>query len=120
VLPPGFSPPPHIHHTEDEAFYILTGRLNVFCGDKNWSAESGSFVFLPRGLVHGFSAVGDERVKILQITLPAGFEHFAREMGEPARDFTLPPQAPPDVEKLLGLAAKYGYEILGPSRGEGD
>jgi len=36
-LPAGFSPPPHIHHNEDEAFYILSGRIGAASGPSvNW------------------------------------------------------------------------------------
>ena len=32
VLPLGFAPPLHVHHAEDEAFYVLEGALTFFCG----------------------------------------------------------------------------------------
>ena len=35
-------------------------------------------------------------------------------MGEPANNLTTPPTAPPDMEKLMRLAAKYQIDILGP------
>ena len=41
TLPPGFAPPPHIHHMEDEAFYILEGAVTGFCGDQRWEAAPG-------------------------------------------------------------------------------
>ncbi len=115
--PPGFAPPPHIHHAEDEAFYILDGALTVTCGDHTWRAEPGAFVWLPRGIPHRFSVEGSTPLKGLQITTPAGFEQFMAEVGEPARALTLPPPGTPDVEKLLTVSAKYGYEIVGPPPG---
>ena len=33
VLPPHFATPLHVHHAEDEAFYILQGEFTFFCGD---------------------------------------------------------------------------------------
>src|SRR5215210_160234 len=48
--PPGFAVPPHIHHTTDEGFYVLEGAMRGSCGDQTWHAESGSFVWLPRGI----------------------------------------------------------------------
>jgi quercetin dioxygenase-like cupin family protein len=115
LLPPGFGPPPHLHKQEEETFYLLEGELTVFCGDRRWKVAPGSFVFLPRGIVHGFTVEGLMPAKMLQITSPAGFEHFAAEMGEPAKEVVLPPPGPPDVEKLLALAAKYHMQIQGPS-----
>ena len=38
-----------------------------------------------------------------------GFEHFVMEMSEPVL-----PSGPPDMERLMSVAAKYGNEILGP------
>jgi quercetin dioxygenase-like cupin family protein len=114
LMPPGFAPPPHIHQAEDEAFYLLEGGLTVRCGDQTWQAAPGSFVWLPRGIAHGFTVEGAVPARMLQLTSPAGFERFAAEVGEPARAATLPPPAPPDIEKLLAAAARHHIEILGP------
>lgn len=115
---PGFAPPRHVHHAEDEAFYILEGAMTVTCGNRSWEAEPGSFVFLPRGLVHGFTVTGTTPIRGLQLTVPAGFERFINEVGEPAQALTLPPPAAPDIEKLLAAAAKNGIDILGAPPGE--
>jgi mannose-6-phosphate isomerase-like protein (cupin superfamily) len=32
VVPPGGGPPPHIHHREDEAFWVLEGELEITVG----------------------------------------------------------------------------------------
>jgi hypothetical protein len=55
--------------------------------------------------------------------LPAGLEGLVREMGEPARSLSIPPQpeAPPDeaeMERMAAIAARYGAEILGPPPGQ--
>jgi quercetin dioxygenase-like cupin family protein len=114
VLPPGFAPPPHLHHSEDEAFYLLEGSITFTCGDRTFNATPGSFVYLPRGIVHGFTVASAQPARLLQINTPTGLEHFFEEMGEKAQTLTLPPLGPPDVEKLLALSAKYHVEIQGP------
>lgn len=111
---PGSATPRHVHWTEDEAFYVLDGALRGYCGDQEWRAGPGSFVWLPRGVVHGFTNEGDQPVRKLIITAPSGFERFVAEVGEPARARVLPPPAPPDAEKLRAAAARHGQEILGP------
>ncbi|MGE0541466.1 MAG: quercetin 2,3-dioxygenase [Dehalococcoidia bacterium] len=117
TAPPGFAPPLHRHQVEDEAFYILDGTLEVTCGDRRWQATPGAFVFLPRGVVHGFTVTGTVPIRGLQLTVPAGFEQFMAEVGEPAQALTLPPPAAPDVEKLLAAAARHRIDILGPPPG---
>lgn len=87
--------------------------MTVRCGDHTWEARPGTFVFLPRGLVHTFTVT--QPLRGLQITAPARFECFAAEPGRPAQSLTLPPPELPDIERLLAIATKYGYEILGPS-----
>jgi quercetin dioxygenase-like cupin family protein len=112
--PPGFATPHHVHPTEDEAFYVLAGVMRGYCGDQTWRASAGSFVWLPRGMPHGYAVDGDEQLRTLAITLPAGFDCFVREAGEPAQERTLPPPAAPDMDKLLAAAARYGQVVLGP------
>ena len=113
LAPAGFAPPPHIHRAEDEAFYVLEGELTVTCGNRTWSAAPGTFVLLPRDIPHTFAVSEAAPARLLQITSPAQFERFAAEVGEPARERTLPPPAEPDVPKMLRLAAKYHVEPAG-------
>ena len=48
----GDGPPQHIHKTEDEAFYVLEGEINVLLGERTIKAKAGTFVRIPRGTVH--------------------------------------------------------------------
>jgi mannose-6-phosphate isomerase-like protein (cupin superfamily) len=114
LAPAGFAPPPHLHRGEEEAFYVLEGELTVTCGDRTWTAAPGAFVLLPRGIPHTFAVSDAGPAKLLQITAPAQFERFAAEVGEPARQPTLPPPTPLDLPRMLELMAKYGYEPAGP------
>ena len=117
TYPKGTEPPPHIHHEQDETWSILEGAVTITCGDQTWSASGGEYAFLPRGIVHTFKVVGATPLKLEVITSPGGplgFEHFVEEMGEPAQTLTPPPPAPPDMQKLLTLAAKYQIELLLP------
>jgi mannose-6-phosphate isomerase-like protein (cupin superfamily) len=116
LAPAGFGPPLHVHHREDEAFYVLEGALRVVCGDRSFDAGPNSFVLLPRGIPHAF-AVGDEGARLLQITSPAGFEDFARQAGEPAASRTLPTPSAPDIPRLVALAERHGAPIVGPPIG---
>lgn len=110
--PAAFATPPHVHDDEDEAFYVLEGELQVQCGEQSWQVCSGEFVYLPRSVPHAFSVISESGARLLQLTTPAGFEHFAQEAGEAAAAPTLPEPAPPDVGKLLAAAAKYHKRMV--------
>ena len=43
LAPAASGPPLHVHHREDEAFWILEGTLTVRCGDQTFSAGPGSY-----------------------------------------------------------------------------
>ena len=115
-LPPGFATPTHVHHGEDEPFYILKGEVTFRCGEQTLVAGAGAFVFLPRGIAHGFQVTSDTPARLLQFNLPAGVEQFFIEAGESAADGAQP-SGPPDFGKMAALAAKYHMEILGPPPG---
>ncbi|WP_327044826.1 cupin domain-containing protein [Microbispora sp. NBC_01189] len=108
VCPPGFATPRHVHHKDDEAFYVLSGGIEVHCGDEVWHDGPGGFVLLPRALPHAFVNRGDEPLRLLQLTWPGGFEHFAADV---AGAF---PSGPPNPAVLTQIAADHGYEIVGP------
>jgi quercetin dioxygenase-like cupin family protein len=112
--PAGFAPPPHVHRDTDEAFYILDGQFEGFCGDTPWVAGPGTLVFLPRGVPHGFrvSAAGPGRT--LLILAPGGFDRFVVELGEPAQQLVLPDPVPPDPTRVAEVAAAHGIRILPP------
>jgi mannose-6-phosphate isomerase-like protein (cupin superfamily) len=109
-------PPLHVHHNEDEAWYVLDGHLTFFVADEVLEAPSGSFVYAPRGLPHTFT-VDVEPTRVLALVAPAGFEHFVLEVGEPAAA-DVPPRglAIPAPEVLDPFRERYGIEILGPPR----
>jgi len=107
-------PPLHIHHREDEAWYILDGQMTFHVAGQVLTATAGSFVFAPRGIAHTFT-VDVEPTRVLVMATPAGFERFALELGVPAgsesppADLAVPPPA------VLGpIAERYGIEVVGP------
>ena len=52
--PPRFIAPRHLHHDDDEAWYVLEGTLIVRVGDQDILARAGSAVFVPRGAPHTY------------------------------------------------------------------
>jgi mannose-6-phosphate isomerase-like protein (cupin superfamily) len=114
LLPPAFGPPPHIHHKEDEAWYVLEGEVTFTCGDKTLKATPGSFVLAPRDIPHSFMTWADGPARFLQVTGPSQFENFAKEMGSPASELRIPDPGPIDMEKLMAVSQRYDVEWLPP------
>ncbi len=112
--PPGVGAPPHIHHAEDEAFYVLEGEVIFHCGEKTMEAAAGSFMLIPRGSVHSYTVRGTAPGRVLLLFVPGGMEGYFEEMGEPARELALPPRAPSAsiMEKRLAVAPKYHVEVV--------
>ena len=111
----GAGSPLHVHHREDEWFYVLDGELTFWVGGEVVNAPAGSFIYGPRDVPHTF-IVASEQARFLLVTEPAGFDGFFRAASEPAARLEIPPAPtePPDIEGLTALAATYGIEILGP------
>ena len=120
---PGNGPPPHIHHREEEQFYILEGELTFQVGDLTLKASAGDFVYIPRGTIHAFKN-GPRPAKLLSICSPAGIEQFFKEVGEPVEDRSAPP--PPVTQETIALFKavessgwKDHHETLPPPTKEG-
>jgi uncharacterized protein (TIGR02246 family) len=111
TVPPGFASPYHTHHQEDEAFYVLEGEV-AFVLDGKWtSAGPGTYLFGPRGIPHGFQVEGTAPAHMMLLCSPGGFEKFVLELSEPMTDT---PPGPPDMAKLIEVAAKYKIDVHGP------
>jgi len=119
LAPDGYEGVWHVHHREDEGFYILKGQMTFHVGDQTIKAGPGSYLFGPREVPHTYT-VDSGPARLLFLFTPAGMEGFLRESSEPASSLSIPPQpeGPPDpamMEQLGVLANKYGAEILGAS-----
>lgn len=120
LIPVGYETPLHIHHNEDECFYLLEGEAEFVTQGRTIKAAPGAFVFLPRKIAHGFRVIGEKPARMLIWVYPSGFEQFFVTLSEPAQSLTLPPFKPHDMAKIMEQAERFGLEILGPlAMGEG-
>lgn len=112
--PPLAEAPLHVHHREDEAFWILEGDVTFEVGDTIVEAHAGDYAFGPRGVPHRYK-VGASGCRMLFICTPGGFEDLVIAMSEPAVQRTLPPATDeePDVEWMAAIAREFGVELLG-------
>jgi quercetin dioxygenase-like cupin family protein len=71
--------PWHLHSREDEYFYVLEGRIVVWCDGQEFHAGPGAFVFLPRGIPHAWDVESEGKAKLLMMTVPGMLELFLKE-----------------------------------------
>src|SRR5882762_9935951 len=68
--PPRLIAPRHVHHHDDEAWYVLEGILRVQSGENEIEARAGSAVLVPRGTPHTYWNGGPGRLRYLLIMTP--------------------------------------------------
>jgi quercetin dioxygenase-like cupin family protein len=106
--PAGDHTPLHVHHLDDEGFYVLEGEITLWAGDEKHVLRAGESILAPRGVPHTLR-VGDRDARWLVTSTPAGFEAFVRAAGS-----TEPQAALPSPDELTRVASEHGIEILGP------
>lgn len=113
---PGGGPPPHIHHREDETFYVLDGDITIVAGEQTVRAGAGTCVHIPSGTVHTFKNEDEGPGRMLIMYAPAGFEHYFSLAGTPATsdDETAPPFTQAIIDRLQAHAGAFHMEILPP------
>ena len=104
-------PLPHLHRDHEETFYVLEGELTVRVGARRITAPAGSFVVIPRGVVHQPSNPGTEPTRVLLIFSPAGMDRFFEEAAEGRMPLQAVPADPDVKERLDSFTSRYGYEF---------
>lgn len=111
VVPPGSGPPPHTHHREDEAFYVLSGEvvfdLEGASGPQRVGA--GGFVFGARDRRHGFRNAGDKPAHLLVLSAPSvGLDQMFAELD------AITKTGRRDMGEIGAVCAMYGVTIAPP------
>lgn len=117
IVPSGGGPPPHVHSREDESFYLVSGNLELLVGDQTYKAKAGDFIFVPRGTVHTFKNIGEGTAVQLVTFVPAGMEHYFREVCAEVTDRSapVPPATDELIERMIAAGPKYGLEFPKPA-----
>lgn len=115
-VPPQHGPPPHVHHREDEVFYVIEGEFTFTIAGKPVLATAGQTIFGKRDIPHTFKNSGEKPGRLIIIVTPAGLEQFFMEVGVPLDSPQSQPVEPSaaDIERLLAAAPCYGVDILAP------
>jgi mannose-6-phosphate isomerase-like protein (cupin superfamily) len=112
VIPAGSPGPlPHLHRNHEETFCVVEGELTVRVGERKITAPVGSFVVIPRGVIHQPSNPGTEPTRVLLIFSPSGMEHFFEEAAEKRIPLQAVPTDPQVLKRRSTFTEKYGYEF---------
>ncbi len=81
----GGGPSPHFHKTFSESFYVMSGTIGLFNGERWISARPGDFLYVPQNGVHAFRNDADAPASMLILFAPAPpRENYFRELAEVA------------------------------------
>jgi quercetin dioxygenase-like cupin family protein len=98
-------PARHLHHSQDEWFFVAEGEFVIEVGEERRRMHAGDSLLAPRKVPHVWAHVGETRGRMLIVFQPAGqMEAFFREVTQAN---AMPPQDP-------ALWHAHGMELLGP------
>jgi quercetin dioxygenase-like cupin family protein len=98
-------PARHLHHAQDEWFYVLEGEFAFEVGSDKFTLHAGDSLVGPREIPHVWAYTGSATGRILVTFSPAGkMEAFFREVTKA--------NAMPPLDPMLWR--DHGMELLGP------
>lgn len=103
--------PLHVHHENDEGFYVLEGELLLQIGDSQHRLTAGAYAYGPRGVPHGYRNIGNGPARMLVIYTPGNFVAMTEEIAD------LGPLDMDDesaLEQVGPIFESYGIEMVGP------
>lgn len=106
---PNTGPALHLHHIENEFFYVLEGELDVQVGTEIRRLKPGGSAFLPRMVPHTWQPAGGQAVRFLSLAQPAGqLEAYLVDLSK------LLQKGAADAAAIQALFERHGMEIKGP------
>ena len=106
-------PTRHLHHNQDEWWYVIKGEYIVEVGSERFRLQPGDSILGPREVPHVWAFVGDTPGKMLIAFAPANkMEAFFRE-GMKRHDKAYSSSANANDKEFFRA---YGMELLGPTR----
>ena len=109
----GFGPPLHIHRREEEAFYVIEGKVRFRRGDEEFVGGPGTWVWGPRDVPHTFKVESGSARALILVT-PGGFERMFEAGGVPVTESPEPPVHEYDPEHTIAISKQFGFEVVGP------
>lgn len=78
VLPAGETDP-QSPHTEDEVYYVVSGKAKIKVGEEDREVSAGSIVYVAKNVEHRFHSI-EEELKVLVFFAPA--EYSLKDLGD--------------------------------------
>jgi quercetin dioxygenase-like cupin family protein len=104
VFPDGTFVPPHIHPTQDEFVYVLSGRYDLWLDGKDFTAKAGDLVRMPRGIPHGiFNKSGATATSLFWVTPTRSLKTLFDRIHQV-----------PDPAEVVRIAAEHDVNFLPP------
>jgi mannose-6-phosphate isomerase-like protein (cupin superfamily) len=107
VARPQEGPPRHIHHREDEWYYVLAGEFLFEVGGMRYTLPVGGSIWAPREIPHVWANTGTIEGRLILMCQPGGFENFFDASAKGMMDKVSQVQ----MEQIM---TRYGMEMLGP------
>jgi mannose-6-phosphate isomerase-like protein (cupin superfamily) len=99
------SPPLRVHHTEDEAFYVLEGELRIRAAHAEFRIGSGEAALAGSVVPHTYRVESREGARWLNVTTHRDYVRVVAAVSHQAVRPELPtPQGPPTPEQPEALA----------------
>jgi mannose-6-phosphate isomerase-like protein (cupin superfamily) len=73
VLPAG-GIDPQSPHTEDEVYYVVSGRAQIAVADENRAVQAGSIVYVAKNVEHRFHSI-EEELTVIVFFAPAEYSN---------------------------------------------
>lgn len=103
---PKGGPPLHIHHYQDEFFYIIEGEYLFQVADEKYQMKAGDTIFLPRNVQHAFIQLS-EKGKVIVSYMPAGkMEDFFKTTDAWS--------SPPTLTEIEKVFEAHDMKVVGP------
>jgi quercetin dioxygenase-like cupin family protein len=83
LVPTAHGPDPHFHRTFSESFYVLSGTIGFYDGERWTDATAGNFFHVPPGGVHAYRPADERVASMLTLFTPGtARERYFEEMAE--------------------------------------
>jgi quercetin dioxygenase-like cupin family protein len=100
-------PARHLHHEQDEWFYVVEGEYVIEVGEERYELGPGDSVLAPRNVVHVWAYVGEETGRLIVALQPAGeIEEFFEDLAKLGTS--------PEREELQRAFSSHSMELVGP------